>query len=120
MKWWWDGHCYVGHEAFSKKQHHCSGLKGLIAAKRSCRDQGGLLRWESPSGEQMGPCTECSSSSHAGLCESAGFCDCGEQGELSQNFPELGFAYATSQVMKGLENPGPARPCRAVGLLQAA
>jgi len=68
----------------------------------------------------MGPRTEHSSSASAGLWwESAGFCDRREQGELSQDFPKVGFTYATSQLMKGLENPGPAMPCRATGLHQA-
>lgn len=52
--------------------------------------------------------------------DSAGFCNCGEHGELTQNFPGLGFTYTTSQLMKGLESPGPAMSYRATWLLQAA
>lgn len=35
-----------------------------------------------------------------------------------QDFPGLGFVFATGQLMKSLENPGPAISCRSTGLAQ--
>lgn len=35
-----------------------------------------------------------------------------------QDFPGLGFVYAIGQLMKSLENPGPAISCRSTGLAQ--
>lgn len=54
-------------EPSPKKNHHCLGLKGPLGARRSCGGQGGLVRWESPSREQTGPCTEHSFSAGAEL-----------------------------------------------------